>query len=83
MSKQAADIAADVEDSSGPVPKPVPNWDGETKARRLTLLKNKFVPHVVLRPRLELAQERLPKEQGTIHVCDTRTNISHRSITDL
>jgi hypothetical protein len=24
MSKQAADIAADVEDSSGPVPKPVP-----------------------------------------------------------
>ena len=62
MSEQAADIAADVAGGSGPVPKPVPKWDGETKARRLTLLKNKFVPHVVLRPRLELAQERLPKQ---------------------
>jgi hypothetical protein len=62
MSEQAADITADVEDSSELVPKRVPKWDGETKARRLTLLKNKFVAHVVLRPRPELAQERLPKQ---------------------
>ncbi len=48
-----------------------------------TLLKDKFVGYVVLRPRPEPIQKGLSKQQRGIGACDACANIGHRSISNL